>query len=166
MTIIRIMRALREDRLDLPSVGVALRHLTERLGPPSMGWADASVSIVGSKIFAQEPDGWDVTLATEFGQKVETRPFGDLFPELRGREEPGDILVPEDFAPHVEINPQIMGGQPVIRGTRLPTSVVASLNSKGQSLPALAELYKPISRLSIEKAIAFENFLNTAVAQA
>ena len=73
LTIIKIIRALREDRLDLTSVGVALRHMYERLGPPSEGWSDAYVYIVGNKIFAEQSDDWQTTSATGFGQKVETR---------------------------------------------------------------------------------------------
>ena len=166
LTIIKIMRALREDRLDLSSVGIALRHLFERLGPPSKGWAEANVYIVGNKIFAQQPDQWDTTVATQFGQKLETRLFGDLFEILRSREEPGEILVPENFAPFVEINPEVMGGQPVVRGTRLPTSVFAMLKEKGKSLAEIARLYRPVTKHFIEKAIEYENFLNTAPATA
>ena len=82
LTIIKIMRALRKDRLNLSSVGVALRHMYERLGPPSEEWSDVNVYIVGKKIFAEKPDDWQTTSATGFGQKVDTRMFGDLFPSL------------------------------------------------------------------------------------
>lgn len=33
----------------------------------------------------------------------------------------GYRLIPDDLAPYIEINPQIQFGQPVIKGTRLPT---------------------------------------------
>ena len=92
LTIIKIMRALRVDRLNLTSVGTALRHMYERLGPPSRGWSDANVYIVDKKIFAEQSDEWETTSASGFGQKVETRLFGDLFPLLREQEEEGSIL--------------------------------------------------------------------------
>lgn len=164
LTIIKILRALREDQIDLSSAGIALRHLWERLGPPSRGWADAHVYLVGKRIYAEKSDKWETTAATQFGQKVETRLFGDLFQELKEQEEEGDILVPKGFRSYIEINPKVMGGQPVIRGTRVPTSILATLKEKGKSLGDLARLYNPISKVTIEKAIQYEAFLDGAVA--
>ncbi len=162
LTIVRIMRALREDRLDLTSVGVALRHMYERLGPPSEGWSDANVYIVGNKIFAEQSDEWQTTSATGIGQKVETRVFGELFPSLREQEEEGSILVPRYYAAYVEIDPGIMGGQPVVRNTRVPTSLFPTLVAKGKSIDDLSRLYYPIPRETIEKTIEFERFLDGA----
>ncbi len=162
LTIIRIMRALREDRLDLTSVGIALRHMYERLGPPSEGWSDANVYLVGNKIFAERSDEWQTTSATSFGQKVATRMFGDLFPLLREQEEEGSILVPRDYAKYVEIDPRVMGGQPVVRDTRIPTSLFPVLLAKGKSVDDLIRLYHPISRETIEKTVEFEKYLDSA----
>jgi uncharacterized protein (DUF433 family) len=166
LTIIKIMRALREDRLDLKSVHVALRHLFERLGPPSQGWADAHVYIVENKVYAEKPDEWDVTAATQFGQKAERRLFGEMFEELHELEEPGAILIPKPFRPFVQINPAIMGGEPVVRKTRIPTFILATLRKRGRSLAELAKLYRPISKDVIEKAIEYEEFLDSAIAEA
>lgn len=164
LTIIKILRALREDQIDLSSAGIALRHLWERLGPPSHGWADAHVYLVDNHIYAEKSDQWETTAATQFGQKVETRVFGDFFQELKEQEEEGDILVPKDFRAFVEINPKVMGGQPVVRGTRLPTSILVTLKEKGKSISDLARLYNPIPGIAIEKAIEYEVFLDSAVA--
>lgn len=162
LTNIRIMRALREDRLNLTSVGVALRHMHERLGPPSKGWSDANVYIVDNKIFAEQSDEWETTSATGFGQKVETRLFGDLFPLLRDQEEKGSILVPPDYTAYVEIDPNVMGGHPVIRNTRIPTSLFPTLLAKGKSIEDLIKLYYPVSRETIVKTVEFENYLDSA----
>jgi len=162
LTIIKIMRLLREDRLDLTSVGIALRHLYDRLGPPSRGWAEAHVYIAGRKIYAELPDEWQTTTATQFGQKVETRLFGEMFSLLRDQEEEGAILIPNEYLQHVEINPNVMGGEPVIRGTRVPTSILAMLSKKGRSLDDIATLYRPIARETIAKAIEYERFLDRA----
>ena len=166
LTIIKIMRALREDRLDLKSVHIALRHLFERLGPPSHGWAGAHVYLVGNKVYAEKPDEWDVTAATQFGQKAERRLFGEMFEELRELEEPGAILIPRPFRPFVQISPAIMGGEPVVRNTRVPTFILSTLRKNGKSLAELARLYRPISKGIIAKAIEYEQFLDSAVAEA
>ena len=162
LTIVKIMKALREDWLDLTSVGVALRHMYERLGPPSEGWSDANVYIVGNRIFAEQSDEWQTTSATGFGQRVATRLFGDLFPLLREQEEEGSILVPRDYTRYVEIDPSIMGGQPVVRNTRIPTSLFPALLAKGKSVDDLIRLYHPISREAIEKTLDFERYLDGA----
>ena len=162
LTIVKIMRALREDRLNLTSVGVALRHMYERLGPPSEGWSDASVYVVGNKVFAEKSDEWQTTSATGFGQRVATRLFGDLFPLLREQEEEGSILVPPDYTRYVEIDPGVMGGQPVVRDTRIPTSLFPTLLAKGKSIEDLVRLYYPIPREAIEKTLEFERYLDSA----
>ena len=162
LTIIRIMRALREKQLDLKSVGIALRHLYERLGPPSLGWADSQVHIVGNHIFAYQDDEWETTAATRFGQKIDTRLFGELFEDLRNYEEPGSILVPIDFTEYVEIDPNVMGGQPVVRGTRVPTSLLAQLSAQGKPIREIAQLYQPIPQNAVLKAIEYERFLDRA----
>ncbi len=159
LTIAKLMRALRDDRLDLQSVGIALRHLFERLGPPDEGWHDAHVYIVGNKIFAERSDEWETTAATQFGQRVETRVFGELFPLLREQEETGSILVPTEFIRYIEINPDIMGGQPVVRDTRVPTAVLATHAERGRSLNEIASLYAPLERLAIKAAIDYERAL-------
>ena len=165
LTIAKLMRALRNDRLDLSSVGIALRHLFDRLGPPHEGWHDAHVYIVGNKVFAELPDEWETTAATQFGQKVETKVFGELFPILREKEEKGSILVPSEFSNYVEINPAVMGGQPVVRDTRVPTSVLATLADKGRTLLELADLYAPIKYQAIQAAIDYERALAEPITQ-
>jgi len=162
LTIIRMLRLLRDDRIDLTSAGIALRHLYERLGPPSRGWADAHVYFVGRRIYAFRPDEWDTTDATHFGQKIETRLFGDMFEELRSLEEGASILVPQEFRQSVEITPDVMGGEPVVRGTRVPTALVRSLADKGKTLTAIVRLYHPIPKTDIERAIAYERYLDQA----
>lgn len=165
LTIIKIMRALRDDRLDLKSVGVALRHLFDRLGPPSRGWADSRVYILEDKVYAERSDEWAATAATRFGQKVETRLFGDMFEELRGLEEAGSILVPQDFSQSVEIGPDVMGGDPVVKKTRVPTAILATLYKRGRSLKDLAELYRPIPQETIKAAIDYEEYLHSAITE-
>ena len=165
LTIIKIMKAVSEKRLDLKSAHGTLRHLFQRLGPPDR-WEDAYVYIVGNRVFAEQPDEWDVTAATQLGQRVERRLFGDMFEELRGLEEPGAILIPPDFRPFIQIDPAIMGGEPVVRDTRVPTSILAALKRKGKSLAELARLYRPIAEGVIDKAIDYERFLDSEIAAA
>lgn len=165
LTILKIMRALRENQLDLKHMSVALQHLFERLGAPDKGWANAHVYIVGDRIYADKPDEWQITAATQMGQKVDQRYFGDLFQELRTIDEPGAILIPQDLRPYVQIDPQVMGGQPVVRDTRIPTSLLMTLKERGKSIVQIANLYD-LSRKVIAKALAYEAFLSRPIAEA
>lgn len=161
LAIIKLMRALRTKQLNLRSVAIALRHLYDRLGTPtSPGWKNAHVYIVGKDVFAHKPDEWDSTVATKGGQKVMARVLGELFEEEAG------ILIPRDYDAFVEIDLKVMGGQPVIRNTRVPTSTIVEMYYQGVSMNELARLYDPIPRGALKKAIDFEEGLDQALASA
>ena len=164
LTLIRVLKALRDKHLSFISAGNALRHLYSRLGPPSKGWANERVYVVDGHIYADRPDEWAVTDATGLGQKVAEVMFGDLFEELRDLEEGASLIVPTEFRNSVQIDPAIMGGEPVIRGTRLPTAAVATMLAKYKSLDKLAQLYRPIPRDKLERAIEYEEFLDKRIA--
>jgi uncharacterized protein (DUF433 family) len=136
----------------------------ERLGPPSRGWANERVYVVGNRIYVDRPDEWGATDATELGQKVEPVLFGDLFEELRELDEGASILVPPEFRAYVQINPQIMGGEPVIKNTRLPTSVLRAMLRKYKTVDRLASLYRPITKEAIKKALEYEAYLDRRTA--
>ena len=86
------------------------------------------------------------------------RVLGDLFEEEAG------LLIPRDYDAYVEIDLNIMGGQPVIRNTRVPTSTIADLFREGVSVEDLSILYEPIPKTTIEKAISFEQGLDKVLA--
>lgn len=58
LTIIRLLRAIREKHLNFRSASIALRHLYERLGPPSSGWAEARIVVDGGRVYAYIADEW------------------------------------------------------------------------------------------------------------
>ena len=165
LVMIRILRALREDKIDFTSAAIAIDHLFARLGPPSRGWADAHVYFQGRRIYAWKPDAWDVTEATAMGQKVETRVFGDIFPKLRRIEEGFSIVVPEKYWGHVDIDPRVKDGQPVVHGTRIPTSALASLAKRLWSPRRIAQAYG-IAIETVKKVLDYERRLDMASATA
>ncbi len=159
LAIVKLMRGLRTKELNLRSVAIALRHLFDRIGPfNDPKWDNAHLYVVGKEVLAQKPDDWETTVATSYGQKVETRVIGELV------EEEGRILVPKDFGQYIEINPRIMEGQPVIRDSRVPTAAIAMMHEQGTSISDLVELYKPLTRVQILKAIEYEHGLDASLA--
>jgi uncharacterized protein (DUF433 family) len=165
LTIIRLIRAIRDKKLNLRSASIALRHLIDRFGSPDRGWSEIHVYIVNNNVYADKLDEWEVTQATQYGQRVETRLFDDVFNILRDMDEDGDILLPPGFSQCIEINPKVMGGEPVIKNTRVPVAAIAAKYRKGSTIEHLVNLYTPISRLCIEKAIDYEEYLNSPVAK-
>ena len=53
---------------------------------------------------------------------------------------------------HIESNPGIQGGEPVISGTRLPVRAIAERMNRGESIDDLAEDYPEISKAAFEAA--------------
>jgi uncharacterized protein (DUF433 family) len=163
MTLIRIIKALRDKHLDFDSAAKAIRHLYERLGPPDRGWANEKVYLVGNHIYVDRPDPWQITDATEMGQKVMEILFGDLFEELREGDEEASIIVPPQFRKYVQVKPNIMGGEPVVRDTRIPTATLVALLAN-HDINELKRLYKRIPAEKIEKAIEYERYLDRQAA--
>jgi uncharacterized protein (DUF433 family) len=163
LTLIRIIKALRDKHLDFDSSANALRHLYQRLGPPDRGWANEKVYIVGNHIYVDRPDEWQVTDATELGQKVMEILFGDLFDELREADAEASIIVPPQFRKYVQVRPEVMGGEPVVRDTRIPTATLITLLIK-HDVAELKKIYKHIPPEKIEKAIEYEQYLDRQVA--
>ena len=165
LTLVRIIKALRDRRLDFDSAANALRHLYARLGPPDRGWANEKVYVIGNRIYVDRPDEWQVTDATELGQKVMEILFGDLFEELREGDEEASIIVPPQFRKYVQVKPEVMSGEPVVRDTRIPTATLVALLAN-HDIKELKKLYRRIPPEKIEKAIEYERYLDRQVATA
>ena len=56
---------------------------------------------------------------------------------------------------HIEINPQVMLGKPVIRGTRIPVELVLRKLSEGATEADLLDAFPRLSREDIQAAIRY-----------
>ena len=166
LTILRLSRAIRDKKLNMRSVCIALRHLIDRFGHPNQGWPDVHIYIANNHVYAEKLDEWDITAADKGGQKVETRVFDDVFDILRDIDQDGDILLPKGFSQCITIKPGVMGGDPVIRNTRIPTFSIATKCHQGIPIDRLVDLYKPVTRQCIEKAIEYEEYLDSLIGHA
>jgi len=158
LAIIKLLRGLRARQLTRKSLIVALGHLLERFGSfDNRRWERAHLYVWGKEVYAQKPDEWDATVATRGGQRLLLTP-PQLFEEEAG------MLIPRCFSDYVEIDPNIMDGQPVVANTRIPTTTLAMMNEQGVSFGELAELYFPIPKETLEKAVEYERSLDAAIA--
>jgi uncharacterized protein (DUF433 family) len=55
----------------------------------------------------------------------------------------------------IEINPKIMAGKPVIRGTRIPVELVLRKLAEGAKEKVLLDAYPSLSREDIKAALAY-----------
>ena len=166
LTILRILRSLRENQIDFDSASRALLHLCERLGPPSTGWSDAHVYFVGNRIYAEKPDGWPLTSATDGGQTVLENLLGEFSEDLQNLEDDWALVVPQDFRHYVMINPSVMSGFPVVRRTRIPTETIRRIYQGGTAVNEIMEMYPSVEPVFLTKAIAYEEYLDSQAAAA
>lgn len=56
---------------------------------------------------------------------------------------------------HIEINPDVMLGKPVIRGTRIPVELILRKLSEGATEADLLDAYPRLTRADIQAALAY-----------
>lgn len=63
----------------------------------------------------------------------------------------------------IEINPRVCGGQPVIKGTRIPVEAILGQLADGDSWESLLKGYPELARADIQAALHFAraNVLHT-----
>ncbi len=60
-----------------------------------------------------------------------------------------------DISSHIEINPRIMMGKPVIKGTRITVELILEKLSYGERFDDIMEAHPHITRENIQAALAF-----------
>ena len=60
-----------------------------------------------------------------------------------------------DILQHIEINPKIMMGKPVVKGTRITVELILEKLSVGETEDDILEAHPHISREDIKAALAF-----------
>jgi uncharacterized protein (DUF433 family) len=55
----------------------------------------------------------------------------------------------------IEVNPKVMVGKPVIRGTRIPVELLLRKLGKGATVEELLDAYPRLSREDIQAALAY-----------
>ena len=61
----------------------------------------------------------------------------------------------------IELNPKVMMGKPVIRGTRIPVELILRKLSEGATEDDLLDAYPRLTRADIQAAIGYSDKLAT-----
>jgi len=59
----------------------------------------------------------------------------------------------------IEVNPRILGGKPVIKGTRMPVYLILKLLSSGYSTQKIIKSYPSLKKEDIKAAIEYASSL-------
>ena len=62
------------------------------------------------------------------------------------------------FEGHVEINPNIMVGKPVIKGTRIPVYLILNSLGQGQTMDQIINEYPDLEKEDILAALRFASY--------
>lgn len=62
--------------------------------------------------------------------------------------------MPEKLLKRIEINPGVMLGKPVIKGTRIPVELILRKLSEGATELELLDAYPHLTKMDIEAALA------------
>ena len=129
LLLIRLIVRLKEEGATAKSIRVALDTVEYISGGDRNAWKQTRLLVRDGFVMAILPGSpmheWNPVAASEGPQSIAEVFFPDLIEELMNE------LVPGDRFRHIEIDPEILGGAPVIRGTRISTRTVISVLEAG-----------------------------------
>ncbi len=67
----------------------------------------------------------------------------------------GEIIMEDNWRNRVESDPEIMGGEPVIKGTRVSVAVIVGSIADGMTEPELLDAYPQISQKDIRACLKY-----------
>lgn len=60
---------------------------------------------------------------------------------------------------HIEVNPRILGGKPVIRGTRIPVYLILELLSAGYDFKRILRAYPTLKEEDVKAAVEYATMI-------
>ena len=154
LLLIRLVKRLRDKGFKTKTIKKALDTISIVSGNDPFAWTKATIIVDSDLIVALFPDKpeWNPVAASKGEQKMEVVFFPELMEELK-RE-----LIPEKFR-YVEVNPEILGGTPVLKGTRIPTTIIHEMLEENVNPQ---DAYPELTTEQVENANEYEEFLVAA----
>lgn len=153
---LRVVQQLRRQGLILPRIRRAIKWLQPQVRG-RISWAEEyTLRTDGDHVFTLLPatDGAsDLVAADLSGQKLAIAVVGDIVQQFAS--DP-DLAHLREFAQWVDIRPDVMAGAPVVRRTRIATSLVYSLATNGWTERMILDAYPTLTPTGLEKAVKFE----------
>jgi uncharacterized protein (DUF433 family)/DNA-binding transcriptional MerR regulator len=153
LLLLRLIAKLKERGIKPKAIGVALDTVQMMANGDRDAWLRATICVTDGMVvvFLPERPEFNPIAASKGPQKMAVVFFPSLIEDLK-RE-----LIPIDRFPFVEIDPNVLGGAPIVKGTRLTTRAVASVSETGGDPK---EAYPRLTDEEIRNAVEYEAFLN------
>jgi uncharacterized protein (DUF433 family) len=145
LVILRTLRQLRDKKIPF---------LQRNYG---LAWSSLRLGLVGQEIVFVDPDSGDLVFASQPGQKVVDE-FVDVAPlaqEVRDTVDAARRRRPEQIG-QIETHKRVMGGEPVIAGTRVPVSSIVSFHRANYDVAAILAEYPTLKAADVIGAISYE----------
>lgn len=155
LLLIRLIVRLREQGIRPKQIKAALDTIALLSGGDKDAWMKATIMVTGGVVAVVLPEKpeWNPVAASQGPQKMAVVFFPELIEELQA-----ELVPPEQF-PYIEVDPEVLGGAPVVKGTRISTKAIVSVKESGQDPH---EAYSELTDEQIENAEAYEEFLAAA----
>ena len=139
LLLIRLIVRLREQGIKTKAIRTALDTVAYMSNGDRRAWMRVEMLVSNGIIVVIDPNNrdWNPIAASKGPQKMAVVFFPELIKELRSE------LVPPERFQHIDVDPEVLGGSPTIRGTRISTSAVMSIVDSGgnprEAYPSLTE---------------------------
>jgi uncharacterized protein (DUF433 family)/DNA-binding transcriptional MerR regulator len=148
---------LRKQGASLQRISRSLAYLRDAL-PEDESWDQKTLVTDGSDVFGLYAPRETLNLTHRSpGQRVFEVFLGDLVDELN---KAGQLL---GIGGEIEVDTDIQGGSPVLRGTRIPTRLIGELLEEGLPPAQIRQLYPTVTPAGITAAQEFERQLAAVV---
>ena len=126
LLLMRVIVRLKEQGIKPKAIRAALDTIEQMSNGDRRAWKLVSIYVHQGLIVVVFPNNelWNPVAAPKGPQKMAAVFFPELMEALK-RE-----LVPERFR-HIDLDPEVLGGAPTVKGTRISTSAVASVLESG-----------------------------------
>jgi uncharacterized protein (DUF433 family) len=164
---------LREEK-SLPRIRRAVAYLKAIEEDDWTHLADYRLVRTSLTIYLERPNGVRVDLEARPGQGLTDERSEANAPQATRRVLMGEVLapfesghgvlVPDFFSPreHVTVDRDVLGGFPVMRGTRIPFDAIADLVLENASVATIARLYPTVSEAALPSAREFAELVAAA----
>jgi len=152
LLLVRLIVRLREKGIRTKEIKAALETIEMMSDGDRDAWMRSTILVTDGVVAVFFPDKpeWNPVAAARGPQKMAIVFFPNLINELK------EELLPTDRFPCIEIDPEVLGGAPVIKGTRITTRAVTSVLESGENPK---EAYPALTDQQVSNAEAYEEFL-------
>ncbi len=158
LLLMRLIVQLKEKGAKPKAIRVALETMQTLCGGDKGAWKKFWIGVSDGFVVVTRSDtqwqDWNPIAASEGPQKLAVVFFPRLFEELKNE------LVPRDRFTQIDVDPDVLGGSPTVKGTRISTSAVMSvLECDGDP----TEVYPELTREQVAEVCDYErSFLQAA----